>query len=148
MAYSAMQIANAFIEKALNGQITNLTPMKLQKLMFFAQSWYARKTGYLLFNEAFARWQYGPVIPDIYHEFKSFGAQNITKKAKDADGNEPVIDGPDKADVLSFIDEILAVYGDYTGPQLSSMTHQPGTAWSLNPNNLYIDPIDLINGRL
>ena len=38
MTYSAMQIANFFINKAINGKIDNLTPMKLQKLMFFAVS--------------------------------------------------------------------------------------------------------------
>jgi len=38
MAYSAMQVANAFIRR----QIPDLTPMKLQKLMFLAQSWYLK----------------------------------------------------------------------------------------------------------
>lgn len=34
MAYSAAAVANAFIEKALKGELKNLTPMKLQKLLF------------------------------------------------------------------------------------------------------------------
>lgn len=35
MRYSAIAIANAVIDKANNGKTDNLTPMKLQKLMFF-----------------------------------------------------------------------------------------------------------------
>jgi len=140
MAYSAMQVANAFIQKAKDGKIPDLTPMKLQKLMFFAQSWYIKTYNSLLFNEAFARWQYGPVIPDIYQEFKTFGARVIDKFATDAEGNKSGIDDPD---ILSFIDKIIEVYGDYTGPQLSAMTHESGTAWSINQNCLYIDPSDI-----
>ena len=39
MAYSTIAVANAFIERAKGAKITDLTPMKLQKLVFFAQSW-------------------------------------------------------------------------------------------------------------
>ncbi|MGX2973740.1 Panacea domain-containing protein [Ursidibacter arcticus] len=145
MAYSAMQVANAFIQKAQSGQIADLTPMKLQKLMFFAQSWYLRTKNTLLFNEAFARWQFGPVIPDLYQEFRGFGASVINRFACDALGNQPQITEPS---ILAFLDKIIEVYGQYTGPQLSAMTHEPGTAWSINQNCLYIDPSDLLIGRL
>lgn len=117
MTYSAMQVANAFIQKAQEGKIPALTPMKLQKLMFFAQSWYLKTFGMLLFNEAFARWQYGPVIPDLYQEFKTFGAGIITRFATDAVGNSPLIQDQN---ILSFIDKIIEVYGSYTGPPIIS----------------------------
>ncbi|MDZ5641674.1 hypothetical protein [Enterobacter sp. A103] len=35
MAYSAIAVANAFIEKANERGICDLSPMKLQKLVFF-----------------------------------------------------------------------------------------------------------------
>ena len=79
MAYSAMQVANEFIKKAPEYEVMDLTPMKLQKLMFFAQSWHIKELGYPLFDDYFARWQYGPVIPSIYHEFKTFGSSHIDK---------------------------------------------------------------------
>ena len=145
MTYSAMQVANTLIQKAIDGHIPNLTPMKLQKLLFFAQSWYLKNFNSLLFDGAFARWQYGPVIPEIYQEFKEFGARNIDRFASDAFGQKPQVQD---TQVLSFIDKIIDVYGKNTGPELSSMTHQPGTAWSINQNCLYIDPSDLIAGRL
>lgn len=46
MAYSATAVANAFIEKATKGELSELTPMKLQKLLFYVQSWHLR-----LYNE-------------------------------------------------------------------------------------------------
>ena len=38
MAYSALAVANAFIERAKEGKLSGLTPMKLQKLLFYTQS--------------------------------------------------------------------------------------------------------------
>ena len=148
MTYSAMQIANVFIDKAINGKIDNLTLMKLQKLMFFAQSWYLRQTGNLLFDDAFARWKYGPVLPAVFQRFKSFGSNNITQKVTDENGYEFAINSSDADNILNFIDEIINEYGSFTGPELSSMTLQEGTACDLNKNNLYIEPIDLMRGRL
>jgi uncharacterized phage-associated protein len=40
IAYSAMVVANAFIECSLEGGLNNLKPMKLQKKIFYAQSWH------------------------------------------------------------------------------------------------------------
>lgn len=148
MTYSVLQIANIFIDKAINGKIDNLTPMKLQKLMFFAQSWYLRQTGDLLFDDAFARWKYGPVLPVVFQIFKSFGSNKITQKAKDVNGLEFAINSSDADDILNFIDEIINEYGSFTGPELSSMTQQQGTAWDLHKNNFYIAPTDLMRGRL
>lgn len=82
MAYSAMQVANAFIQKAIDGQIATLTPMKLQKLMFFAQSWYIKNFRSRLIDDNFMRWPYGPVIPSVYYEFKDNGGGEITELAK------------------------------------------------------------------
>ncbi|WP_257812429.1 Panacea domain-containing protein [Aggregatibacter actinomycetemcomitans] len=50
MGYSSIAIANSFIGKANIGEISNLTPMKLQKLMFYTQSWYIKLYGKPLFE--------------------------------------------------------------------------------------------------
>lgn len=128
MSYPAMQVANAFIKKQEEGKLQDLTPMKLQKLMFFAQSWYVKQRGTLLIDDNFERWNYGPVIPSVYYEFKVFGGQEIEDYAKDSKG-EPYSTDLDPSDEY-FLDQIIATYGSYTGGQLSYMTHQEGTAWS------------------
>ncbi|WP_240781993.1 type II toxin-antitoxin system antitoxin SocA domain-containing protein [Escherichia sp. E3356] len=81
MAYSAAAVANAFIEKALKGKLKNLTPMKLQKLLFYTQSWHLKlRDNTPLFDDLFARWKFGPVIPPLYHMLKKYGANEITEK--------------------------------------------------------------------
>lgn len=137
MAYSAMAVANAFIKRAKEGRVYDLSPMKLQKLMFYAQSWYLKHhQNTPLLDDVFCRWQYGPVIPSLYHEFKGYGAAPINDYGNHLGmdhGNyvvtTPIIPDGDK-DAWWYVDEVIRVYGGLSGAQLSNMTHQPGTAWS------------------
>ncbi|MGY6089234.1 hypothetical protein JO83_08005 [Avibacterium paragallinarum] len=146
MAYSAMQVANAFIEKAQEGKITNLTPMKLQKLMFFAQSWYIKKFQARLIDDNFMRWPYGPVIPSVYYEFSGNGGDEITAPARNA-YNTPFPERLNDHDD-QFLDEIIDVYGSFNGWTLSDMTHQNGTAWKMRPIGTVITDQELFDGRV
>ncbi|MFP4864171.1 Panacea domain-containing protein [Providencia rettgeri] len=137
MAYSAVAVANAFIQRAMDGQIQDLSPMKLQKLMFYAQSWNLKLLNSPLIDDFFAKWQHGPVIPSLYHEVKSYGAGNITSKIKAISVNgvgiqsfvEPIVPFSD-TNANRLMDRIVAIYGNLTAIQLSMLTHQPNTAWS------------------
>lgn len=140
MAYSAYAVANAFIEKADYHRVHDLTPMKLQKLLYLAQAWHLRVIGEPLLDDHFARWQYGPVIPAMYHEFKSFGARPITRVATtltdsyDYDGRGakvPTIPRYDHAS-WSLIDAVLDRYGHMDAIELSELTHAPGSGWAAN----------------
>ncbi|ENG1107482.1 Panacea domain-containing protein [Yersinia enterocolitica] len=137
MAYSAVAVANAFIEKALKGELKELTPMKLQKLLFYTQSWHLKlRGGTPLFDDLFARWKFGPVIPTLYRLLKKYGAKEIDSKIsfiQESDGDferiTPSIQKDDE-ETRKLVDKIIEVYGEYSGPELSSMTHAPNTAWS------------------
>lgn len=139
MAYSTVAVANAFIQRALDGKISELTPMKLQKLMFYAQSWMLKIYNEELIDEHFCKWQYGPVIPSLYHEIKNYGSEVIKDLIPiglpSFNGTDitfsavtpkiPEIDNKSWA----LIDKIISVYGEYSGTDLSYLTHQEGTAW-------------------
>ncbi len=136
MEYSAMAVANAFIKRAKEDKLDGLTPMKLQKLLFFAQSWSLARDNELLMDDVFCRWQYGPVIPSLYHEFKEYGANPITEMGSHVITREdklikvtPYI-GDDDVESWDLIDEIIRVYGEYTGSQLSCITHEDNSAWA------------------
>ncbi|QCA04854.1 Panacea domain-containing protein [Pantoea vagans] len=145
MAYSAIAVANAFIERAKEGKIPDLTPMKVQKLLFYTQSWYARLyDGEQLIDDSFARWKFGPVITSLYHDLKAYGYRPVTEKisrAVLAPGGKgvslitPEVGADDKV-ANAMIDKIVEVYGRYTGNQLSAMTHAKGTAWSMSPSGV------------
>ena len=139
MSYSAKSIANYFLELAEKHN-AELTPMKLQKLVYYAHGWNLAITQEPLINEQIEAWSYGPVIPSLYHEFKEFGNQAIDRPAVNFDWNSqgysqsvPTIDKEESGEKIRFtrdlLNKIWAVYGEYTPFQLSNLTHEPGTPW-------------------
>lgn len=143
MVYPTIAVANIFIKKAIDRQIPDLTPMKLQKLMFYAQSWHLRLYNEALIDEFFAKWQYGPVIPSLYHEVKRYGRAPITCAIRQFVGEDalavPVVPASDRR-TMELLDKISSVYGVLRGTQLSWLTHQPDTAWSkTSGDNAVID---------
>ena len=137
MAYSALAVANAFIERAKEGKLAGLTPMKLQKLLFYTQSWHLRERELPLMDDHFARWQYGPVIPSLYHELKSYGSRPVTSLLSNLkpDVEDIVFVTPriPESDTYAhrLIDRIINKYGKWSGTQLSNLSHEEGTAWAL-----------------
>ena len=55
-----------------------MTNMRVNKLLYFAQVHSLARSGEPLFSDNFSAWPHGPVIEDIYHEFKSYGRDPIT----------------------------------------------------------------------
>lgn len=63
-------IANGILRRAFTEQIA-VSPMKLQKLMFFITCLYQRNTRRRLLTESFQPWQYGPVCGTVYGAFSA-----------------------------------------------------------------------------
>ena len=125
---SATILCNNILHRAFKDS-TPVTPMKLQKLMYFIYKDYLKKTGNSILSEQFQAWKYGPVLQSVYNEFKTFGSSPITKYAKDSNGEVFIVDESS----VEFLEEIInKIWNDnkcYTGIELSRRTHQPGTAW-------------------
>ena len=79
MAYPASVIAFAFVNKAIE-EGNPITQMKLQKILYFAQGVHLalNDKDHPLIKETFQAWKYGPVIPEIYREYKFYGSAPIT----------------------------------------------------------------------
>ncbi|MDJ1470923.1 DUF4065 domain-containing protein [Cytophagaceae bacterium DM2B3-1] len=125
--YSSAAIANYFLAK---GKADNkpLSPMKLQKLMYFAYGWYLATTNQRLFNEMIEAWRYGPVIPSVYEAFRHFGNSNITEPMPDF--NTPVAkSGINDETAQQILDVVWYVYSDLSAIALSNLTHEKGTPW-------------------
>lgn len=74
MAARMSSVAKYICEKS-DWSVSNL---ELQKLMYLAQMIHmGRHNGARLFEAAFEAWDYGPVIPDLYHKLKGYGADAV-----------------------------------------------------------------------
>lgn len=132
MTHSALSIANAFLDLA-KAEGKGISPMKLQKLVYYAHGWHLGLFGDPLIDETIEAWKYGPVIQSIYHEFKCFGSSNIASPGTvfDFDTSDFVEPRPEgDEDVLALIRTIWREYGNYSALKLSSMTHIPNGPWA------------------
>lgn len=120
-------VANNFLKRGRAENVA-ITPLKLQKLVYFLYREYYKRTDELLFSERFETWKYGPVVPSIYAEFSSYGNNEIKSYATDSRGKCFVVteDGVFK----ESIDKVWAIYGGHSGEVLSALTHKEGTAWT------------------
>jgi uncharacterized phage-associated protein len=96
-----------------------ISNLKLQKLLYYAQGLHLAKTGKPLFAERICAWTHGPVVPDVYHEYKGFGGDAIPLP-KDFD----VESIPEN--VRGFLNEIYRLLAQFSAWKLRDMTH--GTA--------------------
>ena len=99
-----------------------------------------------LIHDRVEAWDYGPVIPSLYHTFKRFGNDEIARENYDILG--PRVDQNDTK-AIALLGKVWEVYGNMTGLRLSTLTHKKDGPWhtvtSQNrtrngtlPNNLWI----------
>ena len=115
--YKALDIANYFLLKADQEEQEFLSNLKLQKLIYYAQGLHLIIHGEPLFNDKIVAWQYGPVVPDLYHQFKNYGSQGIPA---DREFNPSIIDKKTK----DFLDEIYEIFGQFSAVQLMRFAHE------------------------
>jgi uncharacterized phage-associated protein len=129
MAYPASLIAYAFVKKGIDEGLF-VTQMKLQKLVYFAQGVHLAKYGKPLINETFQAWMYGPVIPEIYQDFKLYGSRPIINTADFTPSStyKPPFRLDDEA--LDTINYSWGVLKDISAMSLSYWTHRADGPWS------------------
>ncbi len=123
----AMNVANRLVKLATEtGEpITNI---KLQKLLYYCFAWYLveKENNEVLFVDKIEAWQYGPVVPNVYHEFKDFGADNISfEEEKLAARLQGVEFNETEAEV---IEQTFFAYAHLSATKLVDLTHQE-TPW-------------------
>lgn len=121
---SAESVANAFLDLARRDE-KSLTNMQLQKLVYIAHGYCLAKLRQPLFHNNIHAFEWGPVIPNLYKTLKRFGGGEV--KDYIATDESPI--AKDSAE-MEIIKEVWTEYGDFSGLELSKLTHRKGTPWS------------------
>jgi len=95
----------------------DVTPLKLQKLLYYAQGQYLAATGRRLFNETIEAWDNGPVVNRVYARYAGLGNQIIATSQPSA--VLPALTEP----VREFLDRIWEIYSVFASSRLVTMTH-------------------------
>lgn len=114
--FSVFDVASFFLSKGAMSQ------KKLQKLVYYAYAWTLTLLNddpehleNRLFNEEIQAWVHGPVCPDLYRQYRSYGWSDIPSMPSNVQFD---------ADVLDVLEQVWEVYGDFTGNQLESISHR------------------------
>jgi uncharacterized phage-associated protein len=109
----------------------NITPMKLQKLAYYAKVW-SLVADRPCINAMFERWEYGPVNRSIFRSYKQFSKQSIPAPVNPSPQQ---IQGND-AELLKFI---LDHYVNHSAVALSAMTHKEAPWTDTPPDEVISD---------
>ena len=120
--YKATDIAN-FLVYLMTDSCDDLTNLKLNKILYYAQGHYLQKYGKPLFEDAIEAWPYGPVIKSVYSTYKSYSDQPIT-------GYDLTRVALVEDEVKSYLVDIARKYGRFTASALMNMTHKPKSPWA------------------
>ncbi|PAT31843.1 hypothetical protein CLI92_09275 [Vandammella animalimorsus] len=125
-----VSVANFFIGKAQEEGKT-ITPMQVLKLVYIAHGWHLGLYDKPLIGEAAQAWKYGPVIPSVYHDFKHYGRNGIDRQKAMLVEGQPIIPTVTDTQAQEFLSAVWNAYKHLDGWQLSAITHQEGTPWSI-----------------
>ena len=99
-----------------------ITPLSLQKILYYAQGFYKAFFGKFLFEDDCQAWVHGPVYVNIYEKYKEFKSANISIDI-DYDIEDIIVD--EKREIL---DVVIKYFGYYNGKALEKMSHYE-TPW-------------------
>ena len=119
--YRALDIAHYIIQRCntTNRTIINL---KLQKILYFVQAEFLVTKNQPCFVEEIQAWDFGPVVPDVYYQYRMFGSANIPCLGKNRAAQ--IISLGDKKILDGIIDECAK----YSASALVELTHKQ-TPW-------------------
>lgn len=76
--YVAMDVANYLVQHFID-QHRPINNIMLLKILYYLQADSLRQSNVPLFKDTIKKWGYGPIIPNVYSYFKSYGAAPITQ---------------------------------------------------------------------
>lgn len=114
---SCFDIVPYFLRVSSRGARGGMTPLKLQKLLYYSQAWYLVFKNKPLFQEKIEAWVHGPVVPSVYHSFKHLRYSEITDKNL-IDENH-IIDEEEKL----ILNLVWKVYGNQEAKFLEYLSH-------------------------
>lgn len=112
---------------------SEITPLALQKLLYYAQGFNKIFNGNFLFKDDCEAWAHGPVYKEIYHRYKNFGYNPIDVVLSYNESELNILDSEKEV-----LDTIIRNFGCYSGKILERMTHSE-YPWITTRKGLKVD---------
>lgn len=96
--------------------------------MYYQQGFHLAYFGTPLFDEDIVAWQYGPVVPSVYKEYKSFESNSISTSKEGISLSD---------DEEELFNNVYEEYNQFSAVALMKMTHEE-TPWKTTEINSVI----------
>lgn len=110
--YTALDVAKHIINHV--NEDSTVSNLKLQKLLYFVQGFFLILKGGPCFDGRIEAWDFGPVVPDVYFQFRGCGSCGIPS----VDFADPIVE----KDAL-LIDEVVDIFRKKSESALVSLVH-------------------------
>lgn len=130
--YNVLDVSRYVINYS-NEKEYGISNLKLQKILYFIQAYFLTSQSNACFQERIEAWDFGPVVPEAYREYKQFGSTNIPAMLSfinfdDEDiwlserkvYDNTIISGNDK----TLINNVVDKFSDYSATDLVTLTHK------------------------
>lgn len=134
MSYNVLDVCRHVINYS-NEKDYGISNLKLQKILYFIQAYFliSSKDHSPCFNDKIEAWDFGPVIPKAYHEYKQYGSGDIPTissyflfdekniwNTKRVSFEDNTITDKDK----SIINKVIDKFSNYSATDLVTLTHK------------------------
>jgi uncharacterized phage-associated protein len=121
----AVDVAHYFLCQVDEDAGDLISNLKIQKLLYYAQGFHLAVCDEPLFEDTIEAWTHGPVVVDAYHCFKEYSSSAIPCPVE---FNFGIFD----TETSELLDEVYAVYGQFSAWKLREMTHEE-SPWRETP---------------
>jgi uncharacterized phage-associated protein len=154
MGYDGRMVAN-FILDFCEQRGRTVTNLALQKIVYFCHVWSLIVLGRPLVRHKFEAWEFGPVLPYLYREFKELDRAVIDRRATHldpVDGRKKVVEYRFDSDTDRLLRDVVDFYSQLAAGDLVKLSHTKGGPWytvwhhrgAINPG-MKIDDTEVAN---
>lgn len=128
MMTSAKDVAKYLLTLSSPSTAESITNLKLQKLLYYVQGFHLAIYDTPLFSEKIQAWAHGPVVPEVYVDYRKYGFSDIEKQ---------FIMGKSKLtkNQIDLVKDVWEIFKSYDGKELEQLSHSE-EPWIKSRGNL------------
>jgi len=115
---TANNVADWFLSRIDGNRGDTISPLKIQKLIYYAQAWHFTLFNAPIFEENFEAWQHGPVVRSVFDRFRHIPIYNSINLSE-----EKVEETKFDEETIELLEDILTIYGEHNAAYLEDLTH-------------------------
>ena len=129
--YDGRAVAN-FILDFCDSRSRSVTNLSLQKIVYFCHVWSLIELQRPLVRQKFEAWEFGPVLPYVYREFRKYDRAPIVGRATQldpSDGTHRIVGYNFTPETDSLLQRIAGFYSRLRAGDLVELSHAEGGPW-------------------